>query len=215
MSELPAKLDTLEKVGELYLKSYKPAEIARRLNISPAQAKSYIEDYKAVVDKKFQNDPEFLDRIGENTILAIERMEAIVAETWATYETAKNNDMINQQINLLKLSATHEQQLSNLLQLAGAKVDSGVMARMQKAERVNEIVTRVIKEVVGDCPRCRVEVMPRLAEAFDLMNKQAEAVELRELSPESEIIDAEVIEEDGEMTEEEQKAMMADILSDD
>jgi hypothetical protein len=212
MTNLPEKLDTLEKVGELYLKSYKPAEIARRLNISPAQAKAYIEDYKVVVDKKFQNDPEFLDRIGENTLVAIERMEAIVAETWETYEYAKDNEMINQQINLLKLSATHEQQLSNLLQLAGAKVDSGMMARMQKAERVNEIVTRVIKEVSGDCPKCRHEVMARLAEAFELMNKQAEAVEMRELAPESEIIEAEVIEG---MTEEEEAAMMADILSED
>ena len=212
MTTLPEKLDTLEKVGELYLKSYKPAEIARRLDISPAQAKAYIQDYQQVIQDRVMKDPEYLDRLAENTLEALERMDDIVAEVNQTYETAKNNDMINQQINLLKLRGEMEDKRAKLLQLMGAKVDSGMMARLNKAEKVNSIVTGIIKEVAGDCPRCRVEVMTRLAEAFDLMNRQEEALEVRELAPESEVIDVESEEGDEEHNHE---AMMADVLAKD
>lgn len=214
MSNLPDKIEMVEKVGELHLKSYKPAEIARRLGISPAQAKAYVEDYKVLIQRKVEQDPEFMERIGENTIEALERMDSIVAEAWATYETAKDNDMINQQINLLKVCGDLEDKRAKLLQLMGAKVDSGMMARMQRAERVNEIVSRIIKDVVIDCPRCKVEVMTRLAEAFDLMNQAEQAVELRELAPEAEVVDVES-EESGEWSEEDQAGMLADVFDSD
>lgn len=210
MSELPAKLDLLEKVGELHLKSYKPAEIARRLDISPAQAKSLIRDYQEVLANRVSQDPEFLDRIAENTIEALERMDDIVAEANLAYETAKDNEMINQQIGLLKLRGDLEDKRAKLLQLMGAKIDSGMMARMNKAERVNEIVTRTIKEVVGDCPKCRVEVMPALAEAFSLMNKMEEAAEMTPVD--DDIIDVEVVEE--EEVQHDHSALMANVLSD-
>lgn len=208
MSNLPEKIDMLEKVGELHLRSYKPTEIAQRLGISPAQAKSYIADYQSLVQRRVENDPDFLDRVAENTFEAIERLNELVREAWETYETAKDNDMINQQINLLKVFGDFEEKRSKLLQLMGAKTDSGMMARMQRAEKVNEIVSRVIKEIVGDCPKCRAEVMPRLAEAFELMNRSEEAVDMREHGPS--FIDAEVIEEEDD--DHDHDAMIADII---
>lgn len=177
MTNLPDRINDLERVADLYLKSYRPSEIARKLDLSPAQVKNYINDYQAIVQDRVNNDPEFLDRLAENTLEALERMDSIVSETWETYETAKDNDMINQQINLLKAAGDFEEKRAKLLQLMGAKVDGGMMARMNRAEQVNEVVSRVIKEIVVDCPRCKVEVMPRLAEAFEMMGKHEEAVQ--------------------------------------
>jgi len=207
------RIETLEKVGDLHLKSYKPSEIARQLGISPAQAKHYIAQYQELIRKKVNSDPDFLERVAENTGEALLRLDQLVKEAWETYETAKDNDMINQQINLLKVAGAFEQQRANLLQLMGAKMDSGMMARMSKAETVNGIVTRIIKDVVSDCDHCKVEVMPRLAEAFAIMNAQEEAVEMQPIDDDEDIIDAEVVEEVEE--EVDMALMMGDVVAHD
>jgi predicted transcriptional regulator len=207
------RLELIEQVGDLHLKSYKPSEIARNLGISPAQAKHYIAQYQELLRRRVNEDPDFLDRVADNTFEALERLDGLVKEAWETYETAKNNDLINQQINLLKVAGAFEQQRANLLQLMGAKMDSGMTARMQRAEQVNSIVARIIKEVVSDCDHCKVEVMPRLAEAFAKMNQETEAVDLSRIE-DSDVIDAEVIEEEEvEEDEHDMKGMMGDIVA--
>lgn len=202
------RLELLEQVGDLHLKSYKPSEIARSLGISPAQAKHYIVQYQELLRKRVNSDPDFLDRVAENTIEALHRLDNLVKEAWETYDTAKDNDMINQQINLLKVAGGLEQQRANLLQLMGAKMDSGMMARMSRAETVNGIVTRIIKEVVGECEHCKALVMPRLAEAFSMMNQGEEAVDMQPIE-DDDIEEAIIVDEE----ETDMGTMMGDIVS--
>jgi len=203
------KVETLEKVAELYLKGYKPAEIARDLDLSPSQVRSHIKEYKEYIAGRVNEDPEFLDRLQENTLEALDRFDTLLREAWQTYETAKSADMLNQQINGMKLIKELEIERAKLLQLMGAKVDSGMMARMQKAEQVNEIVSRIIKEVVAQCDHCKAEVMPRLAEAFAMMNKHDEAVDIHPI--EDDIEDVEIVEEVEE--EEDHSNMMLDVVA--
>jgi hypothetical protein len=204
MTSLPQKLDDLERVADLHLKSYKPIEIARKLDMSPAQVKKHINDYGELMSRRAESDPNFLERVQENTIEALQRMDNIVMEAWETYETAKDNDMINQQINLLKVAGDLEDKRAKLLQLMGAKLDNGMLARMNKAERVNEIVSRVIKDIVSECDHCKIEVMPRLAEAFSLMDKPDEIIDMEP-----------VVEEKEEEREYDHEGMMSDILAPD
>lgn len=202
------KIDNLEKVSELYLKGYKPAEIGRALTLSPAAVKGYIAEYKVYINRRVDEDPAFLDRLQENTIEALERLDNLIHEAWETYETCKTADMVNQQINLIKVAGELEDKRAKLLQLMGAKADSGMMARMNKAEQVNGIVSRIIKDVVSDCPHCKLEVMPRLAEAFALMNKPEEAVDMEPMD--DDIEEAEIVEE---WDEGQQKSLMYDVVT--
>ncbi len=207
METLPAQLDILEKVGILVNKSYKNSEIARELNLTPAATKHYVQAYKEILEKRVDEDPDFLDKIQTNTLEAMDRLDLLVKEAWETYDTAKNNDMINQQINLLKVFGELEDKRSKLLQLMGVKADSGMMARMNKAEQVNGIVSRIIKDVVSDCEKCKLQVMPRLAEAFALMGKSDQAIDL---TPIDDIDDAEIV-EDG-WTDIQQSDLMLDVV---
>lgn len=195
-SSLPAKIDMLEKVSELYLKSQKPTEIARNLGISRAQVDSYIRDYKALIQRQVATDPDFLERISDNTLESLHRFDQIIDETWKTYERAKEEELISMQTNLLKVSADLETKRANLLQLMGARMDGGSMARMQKAEKVNSIVSDILKEVVSGCPRCKTEVMPRLAEAFKMMDRGEDFVDMTPYDTphaDAEVVDAEVM----------------------
>lgn len=211
MGNLPAQIDDMERVADLHLKGYKPAEIGRALQLSTVQVKRYISSYQEYIATRVEADPEFMDRLQENTLEALDKFDMLIREAWETYETAKNADMLNQQLNGIKILKELEMERAKLLQLMGAKVDSGMLARMNKAERVNEIVSRIIKEIVANCPKCKVEVMPRLAEAFEMMNKPEEAVDIRN---EADFIDeAEIIEEDGE-DHESHLNLLADVFSD-
>lgn len=210
MSGLLAKIDTFEKVSELYLKGYKNAQIARSLDISPAQAKHYVDQYKEAIATRVMEDPDFLDRIQDNTLEALEQIDLLIKESWETYENAKELEMMNQQINLLKVAGDLTDKRNKLLQLVGAKIDSGMTARMQKAEQVNFVVSSIIKDIISGCDRCRNEAQVRLAEAFRDMNRPDEAVEMHKVE---DIEEAEVIEDEEEWTEDQHEDMMADILS--
>lgn len=213
MSTLPERIDTLERVADLHLKGYKPSEIGRALDLSPAQVKGYVRQYKEYVSSRVADDPDFMDRLQENTIQALEKFDMLIKEAWETYETAKGADMLNQQINGIKILKELEMERAKLLQLMGAKADSGMMSRMQKAEQVNGIVSGVLKEIIADCPRCKLEAGPRLATAFALMNRAEEAVDM-ELIPDEEddIVDAELIDESD--VEDIRVGLLADVLSD-
>lgn len=203
------KLDIIEKVSELRLKGYKPAEIARSLNISPAQTRHYINQYETFLQKRVNEDPDYLNRVAEHTFEALERLDNLIKEAWETYDTCRNNDMITQQINLIKVAGGLEAQRANLLQLMGGKMDSGMSSRVIRAEQVNEIVSNIIREVIADCDVCRLEAQPLLAEAFAKMDRQGEAAEMTPVEDEEDIVDAEVIEDEEVETTE----MMADVVS--
>lgn len=207
------KIDHLEKVSELYLKGYKPSQIARALDISPAMAKSYVEQYKEAITNRVMEDPDFLDRIQDNTLEALEQIDLLIKEAWETYENAKELEMMNQQINLLKVAGDLTDKRNKLLQLVGAKLDSGMTARMQKAEQVNFVVSSIIKDIISQCPNCRGQAQVRLAEAFRDMNRPEDAVELHRVGDAE---DAIIIEEEEteEWSEDQQEDMMADILGD-
>lgn len=208
MDNVVEKLDIIEQVGDLRNKGWKPAEIGRHLDLSPKATKHYLEQHQEMLRRRVEQDPEFLDRIADNTIEALDRLDNLIKEAWEAYDTAKAEGMINQQINLLKVAGGFEAQRANLLQLMGAKMDSGMTARMQKAEQVNSIVAGVIKDVVSKCDRCKLEAQIRLAEAFAMMNKHEEAAELRPSNEGEEFVDVEEVEEDSH----DHEAMMRDVI---
>jgi hypothetical protein len=181
MSSFVEKFQTLERVGELLGKGYRFTEIARELNITPAHAKKLADDYTSLVREQVSNDPDFLERLAENTAMMFEQMDLIKKEAWKTYDDAKNFGAQNMQLQALKIAMDVAERQAKLLQLMGAKVDSGSTARLQKAERVNEIVSGIIKDVISGCPRCKREAHAKLAEAFALMDRAEEGIVLNEL----------------------------------
>lgn len=204
------KFEKLEKVAELHLKGFNYSQISRELDITPAHAKHLVDEYKDFVRDRAQEDPDLLDRLVENTMEVLETMNMISKEAWETYEQAKEFEMIQQRNAGLKNLMDINERKAKLLNLMGGNADSGSTARLRRAEQVNDIVSSIIKEVIADCPNCRVEAQIKLQEAFSLMDKEESVAEPEELP---QLEEAEVVEE--ALTEEEQESMMEDILSED
>lgn len=173
------QMATVEEAGVLHLKGYKDSEISQLLEISPVQAKRCVQEYLSIVQGQVDNDPDFLDRIGLNTFKAVAELNEISKEAWETVTIASDQGLITARLQALKLALDVSSKKAQLLQLlnAGSKDNSDSYARTQRAESVNQMLSMVIRDIIGNCDVCKERARDILAQAFSLMpNEDAEIV---------------------------------------
>ncbi len=177
---LPKTLEDLadvEEIGLLRLRGYNYVEIGKLKGIDPKNAKKKALEYQELLQYQAANDPDFMDRVQEHTIQFLKQYDDLSKEAWESVEIATTEGLIGARINAIKLAGEFLNQKGKLLQLMGASVDSSYIARMNRAESVNNMLSHVLKETVVDCPNCRDLVRMKLAEAFSLMGNIEEAVD--------------------------------------
>ena len=92
-------------------------------------------------------------------------------EAWETVNIATDHGMIPARIQAIKLAgelATKKAQLHKLL--TGNTTDNQYIARMQKAENVNQILSKVLRDVISLHPEIANEVRKELEIAFQIMD---------------------------------------------
>ena len=86
--------------------------------------------------------------------------------------------MVAARIQALKLAgdiATKKAQLHKLM--GGNQADTEYIARMQRAESVNQVLSRVLRDVISKHPAIADEVRKELSIAFEIMNNGAQEYE--------------------------------------
>lgn len=183
------RAEQVEQVGLLYLKGYRVSEIAELENLSRPTVSSYIEQYKDWINRKVDDDPYFLERVQHNTLKALSEVDEISKEAWETVEIATREGMVSARTQAIKLCldiATKKAQLNQLLG-GNNKADAEYIARMQRAETVNQMVSGAVRDVVAHCESCRDKLKPILREVFSMMNESSDE--------DTAIVDAEIVEE--------------------
>lgn len=172
--ELPPTMHRLEQIheaGTLRLKGYSVPNIAEILDVGVTAVRGMLNEFDQIIEYQLNADPYFMEKMQQNTLLALMNLDEISKETWETIQVASDNGMVNARLNGLKLALDITGKRSQLLQLTGqAKGDSDYIAKMQKVEAVNQMLSDVIRDVISECPRCREQARTRLAEAFSLMS---------------------------------------------
>ena len=166
------KAKKVEQVGLLHLKGYSNSDIAELESISAPTVRDYISQYKVYLEHQAEDDPYFLEKVQFNTIKALAEFDEISKEAWETVEIATREGMVSARNQALKLCLDIATKKAQLHQLMGtAKTDGEYIARMQKAETVNQIISKVIRDVVANCEDCRGKARPMLREAFSMMDE--------------------------------------------
>ena len=83
--------------------------------------------------------------------------------------------MVPARIQAIKLAAevaTKKAQLHKLM--GGNQTDAQYIARMQKAENVNQILSKILRDVISKHPQIAEEVRKELEIAFEIMSDGAE-----------------------------------------
>jgi len=91
--------------------------------------------------------------------------------------------MVAARIQAIKLTgelATKKAQLHKLMG-AGNQADTEYIQRMQKAENVNQILSKVLRDVISKHPVIAEEVRRELEIAFSIMGKEVITIESKEI----------------------------------
>lgn len=168
------KIRDIEEAGLLHVKGYKNSEIAGLLGISVADVKKNIEEYKNVIRQQAEDDPYFLERVQYNTIKALTEFDELSKEAWETISIATDHGMVSARIQAIKLAGELAKGKAQLHKLMGNQTsDSDYIARMQKAESVNNILSRVLRDVIAKYPEIADAVRKELAIAFEIDEEEA------------------------------------------
>jgi hypothetical protein len=185
------KIRTIEEAGLLFVKGYSYHEIATLLSLKTNEAKEYIQEYKKLLNKQADEDPYFLERIQFNTIKALQEFDQLSKEAWETVNIATDHGMVPARIQALKLAAEIANKKAQLHKLmSGTTGDNDYIARMQKAENVNQILSKILRDVISKYPHIADEVRRELAVAFDIMKTSDEDIEDAEVISDSDQQDA-------------------------
>ena len=178
------ELDDIEEAGLMYVKGYKISEISTVMNITAKKARRYVNDYKQFLNRRSEEDPYFLEKVQYNTLKALEEFDEVSKEAWETVTIATDHGMISARVQALKLAAevaSKKAQLHHLL--GGNNADAEYVARMQRAESVNQILSKILRDTISKFPEIAEEVRNELALAFELME-----------SSDIDVVDAEIVE---------------------
>jgi len=168
------KIKDIEEVGLLFVKGYSKSEIGTLMTLTPNEVKEYIEEYKLFLNKSAEEDPYFLERIQFNTLKALQEFDELSKEAWETINIATDHGMVAARIQAIKLAgeiATKKAQLHKLMG-GGNQADTEYIQRMQKAENVNQILSKILRDVISKHPTIAEEVRRELEIAFQIMGKE-------------------------------------------
>lgn len=184
------KLKDVEEVGLLHIKGYSMHEIASLMALKTNDVKIYIDEYKKILNRQADEDPYFLERVQFNTVKALQEFDQLSKEAWETINIATDHGMVPARISAIKLAGELATKKAQLHKLLGINTSDGeYIARMQKAENVNQILSRVLRDVISKYPEIADAVRRELAIAFEIMAEE-EVVDVDS----EEISDAEITE---------------------
>ena len=182
------KLKDVEEVGLLHIKGYSMHEIASLMTLKTNDVKIYIDEYKKILNRQADEDPYFLERVQFNTVKALQEFDQLSKEAWETINIATDHGMVPARIQAIKLAGELATKKAQLHKLLGINTSDGeYIARMQKAENVNQILSRVLRDVISKYPEIADAVRRELAVAFEIMEEE-ETIDSEEIN------DADVVE---------------------
>jgi len=168
------ELAEIEQVGLLHVKGYSVHEISSLVNAPIERTKDMISEYKKILNRQAELDPYFLEKIQFNTIKALQEFDQLSKEAWETINIATDHGMVPARIQAIKLAAevaTKKAQLHKLM--GGNQADAQYISRMQKAENVNQILSKILRDVISKHPQIAEEVRRELEIAFEIMDTES------------------------------------------
>ena len=158
--ELAERNERINKVVEELLKGSNPTQIATVTGYKRAEVIEYIDEWKQVV----RNDNTTRERAKEAVAAADQHYAMLINEAWKTAEAAEGQGQFNVKATALKLISDIETKRIGMLQQVGLLDNAELATQVAEAERKQDILVKILKEVTSTCPKCKMEVAKRLSQ---------------------------------------------------
>lgn len=166
------KANLIQEIAEEVMKGKKPSQIAAEKQISVPTVRAYLSEWEEYVKTTSIQDPELFDRVLENSLKFIENYDLMLKNAWEVHDEARDNAVSASRLQALKVIQEVTAQKARFYQLLGPRQDNNFMEKAKRAERVNELLSNIIRDVVSDCEHCRPMVWDNLQQAFSMIGKE-------------------------------------------
>jgi uncharacterized protein (DUF885 family) len=159
--ELVERSETIAKVVEEFLKGdVSPLSIAKKLNMSRVEVQEALNEWKAIV----ANNSTVHERAREALAAADQHYAMLIKEAWQTIDDADGAGDLRTKTTAIKLVSDIESKRIEMLQKAGFLENNEMASLIAETEEKQEVLASILREVVADCEKCRVEVRKRLSD---------------------------------------------------
>jgi hypothetical protein len=158
--ELSDHFDRMNKVVEELLKGSTASQISAITGIQRKEVLELIDDWKNVV----HNDNSSRERAKEAISGADQHYAMLIKEAWKTVEDADQSGQLSVKAGALKLIADIETKRITMLKEVGLLDNAEVASQVAEAERKQDIIVKILKEVTASCPKCKMDVAKRLSQ---------------------------------------------------
>lgn len=175
------RAELIQEVARLSMQGKTNTDIARQKGISPGTVRSYISEWEHYIKSKARENPELFDDVLENSLKFIDNYDFMLQNAWEVHDEAKDASVHATRLTALKLIQEITAQKARFYQLLGPRIDTSYMEKARRAEKVNEVLSEILRSVIIDCERCYPLAWERLKEAFSMMDRDAEVASPGEL----------------------------------
>lgn len=152
----------IEKVNEVaaeYLKGSNESQISATLGIPRARVSSLLNEWKSMAS----NSAAVRGRAREALAGADQHYSSLIKLAYEVIDEATQTQNLNSKTNGIKLVVDIEAKRIDMLQKAGLLENKELADQLIETERKQEAIMKILKEVSGNCPHCKVEVLRRLS----------------------------------------------------
>lgn len=152
----------LNKVAGEYIRGTTSVyTIAKKVGMKPAEVQEHLNEWKETI----RHDGMAQDYARRSVELAEQHFNTLIEQAWDVAREAESNGTLRERTSALKLAHDIEKTKVEMLNKSGMADQDRIMQQIAESERKQEILTRILREVVVDCAHCKPRVFARLSEA--------------------------------------------------
>ena len=160
MTDVIQHLEEVNKVATEYIKGLNETEISKELDIPRARVSALLKEWKSMAS----NSEAVRARAREALSSADVHYSKLIKQAYEVIEDANVGSNLTAKTTAIKLILDIESKRIDMLQKAGLLENKELAEQLLEMERKQEVLVNILKEVSGDCPRCKNDIARRLAE---------------------------------------------------
>ena len=153
-------LEEVNAVAAEYIKGKDESAISKELDIPRNRVVKLLNEWRDMI----ANNEAVRIRAREALAGADQHYNHLIKQTYEVIEDANTTANLSAKTTAIKLIMDIESKRIDMLQKAGLLENKELADEILEMERKQEILVKILKEVSGECHRCKPEVARRLAE---------------------------------------------------
>ena len=159
-TDILSHLEEVNKVATEYIKGFNESEISKQLDIPRTRVVSLLKEWKSMAS----NSEAVRARAREALSSADTHYSRLIKQAYEVIEDANTQGALTSKTAAIKLILDIESRRIEMLQKAGLLENKELADQILENEKKQEILIKILKEVSGECSKCKNEVAKRLAQ---------------------------------------------------